>query len=225
MLLSWPTDRFQNDGSEERGYKAVLNLKNTFLLRRPVAQVDAAADHLPHPPERLHSRGAQPLEEECRQALRGSWGNCFHFTDLLYIFTIQRIAYNDLIQMRYEASMWLFWIAERAEEIYSKYIDQKKLRLISCVTHVALKSLTPLPNTKCSRCVMIKQWFWIPSNCLFLFYLGVLHLFLYPPWHQPHTSQACMQERDSFNAYILFLKVLTFFNHCNCYFRCYSLPN
>ena len=41
---------------------------------RPVEEVDAAADHLPDPPERYHPGRAQPVEEECRQALRGGGG-------------------------------------------------------------------------------------------------------------------------------------------------------
>ena len=44
------------------------------VLFRPVAEVDATADHLPHPPEWNHPRGTQPLEEECRQEVPGRRG-------------------------------------------------------------------------------------------------------------------------------------------------------
>ena len=41
---------------------------------RSVAEVDAATHHLPHPPERNHPRGTQPLETQRRQEIPGRRG-------------------------------------------------------------------------------------------------------------------------------------------------------
>ena len=47
-----------------------------FILSpyRSVAEVDAAAHHLPHPPEWNHPRGTQPLEAQRRQEIPGRRG-------------------------------------------------------------------------------------------------------------------------------------------------------